>query len=216
MKKIAVYTVITGMYDMPKPVNPSFCEDADFFLFTDNIETSYNYKIINVDACYGENAKIVSRRYKMLPHRYLPGYDYHIYLDGSIVLLSSPSSLIDKYMRQESIVTFKHFERQCIYEEAAVCYAVKLADPGAIFAQVRFLQDQGYPINNGLSETGVIIRKNTDQISSLNELWWSIFQLYPTRDQLSFNFCLWKKYMNCGYLDGTAYNTNEFKLYPHL
>ena len=213
--KIAVYTVIIGLYDMPKPINNEFLKEADFFLFADRVTTNYNYKIIHVNT-NGESNKMVSRRYKMLPHRYLPGYDYHIYLDGSITLIASPLELVNKYMDKNDIVTFRHFERKSIYEEAAVCYAVNLADPGDIMSQVRFLQDHGYPENNGLSETGVTIRKNTHNIIDLNELWWSMFQLFPTRDQLSFNFCLWKKDLQCGYLENTAYKTKEFQIQPHL
>jgi hypothetical protein len=50
----------------------------------------------------------------------------------------------------------------------------------------------GYPKGKGLSETSAVLRKNTAKIVSFNEAWWSEISRGSRRDQLSFDFLVWK------------------------
>ena len=54
--------------------------------------------------------------------------------------------------------------------------------------QLDFMRRSGYPENNGLCETGIIIRKNTEQVRTFNEDWYVMITLYSLRDQVSFNY----------------------------
>ena len=94
--------------------------------------------------------------------------------------------------------------------------------------QTAYYEQQQFPKNFGLWETGVIIRKNNDKIKTMEQKWWELLNTYSHRDQLSFPFILWKyqsqlnikmytmgwNMMNC--VTKTPYDhTRPFIIYPH-
>ena len=69
------------------------------------------------------------------------------------------------------------------------------------------------PENYGLVQTNIMVRKHNDQYcKDLMEKWWSELKDYSHRDQLSFNYALWKvgseKFK---YLIKTTCNSKTFK-----
>ena len=58
---------------------------------------------------------------------------------------------------------------------------------------------EGYPQGNGLTETGVLFRIH-NATSHFDRLWWQCIEKYSRRDQLSFNYVLWKTSMTCASL----------------
>ena len=59
--------------------------------------------------------------------------------------------------------------------------------------QMNRYKSEGFPVNYGLVQTNVMIRRHNDQYSKdLMEKWWSELKDYSHRDQLSFNYALWK------------------------
>jgi len=213
--KIAVYTTIVGLYDMPKAVNPEYLKEADFFLFADMMGTNLGYKSIAIKKT--ENSpRVESRRYKIMPHKCLPGYDYYIYLDGSIELLESPSVLIEKYLKTKDIALFRHRWRETHFEEFYYCFYWKPDLREKMDLMMKFFLTEGVPENLFLTENGVILRKNTPEINELNEYWWMIYRMFAERDQLSLPYCCWKKNIVYHFMEGDLTTTKEFKLYEHI
>jgi len=228
VKQISVYTSIFSIdkpFDGLKDFDESFLEEADFFCFTNLDIKSDKWKIINVPLKQGENPRLVARQYKILPHLTLEDYKYHFWLDGSIELLESPKKIVDKYLKDHVITALLHPDRSCIYKEGDACIGWRLDDPYKINKQMQFMKHEGYPENNGLCETGVIIRENTKEIKDFNKYWWSMVSTYSLRDQLSFNYCLWKHNIKHNLFEGLtnvqltspseSVQTKLFKLHNH-
>lgn len=217
--KIAVYTVIIGKFDGVKSLNPKFRNDADYFLFTDQDIQSSDYIVRRVKNESG-NARKESRKYKIQPESYLSGYDYFLYMDGSMELLTSPQTLVNKYLRDSDIAVFNHPWYDCIYMEFAQCLKLGYADPEIAGRQEVFYRDEGYPAHNGLTENGVILRRNCVKIHEFDKFWQSIYDKYTDRDQLSFCYCAWKMGLKYNTFEGQTSNpdkpmTKEFKLHKH-
>ena len=216
---IAVYTVIIGKFDRLKSIKSEFKNQADYYLFTDqDIETDdYTVrKVVNES----RNNRRESRKYKICPHLYLPDYDYWLYMDGSFDLLASPRGLINKYMSEHDLTVFKHPWYDCLYREFEVCTSFKMITEGNAKRQRDFYISEGYPRHNGLTENGVILRRNTEQIRNFNDFWYGIYQQYNPRDQLSFCYCTWKLGIKYNIFEGQTSNpaltmTREFKLHGH-
>ena len=104
-----IYTVITGDYDtikQPQVITPG----ADYFLFTNNheIKDAGAWKVVYLDEdeidgyipeVADDNVRIrnirLSRKVKMLAHKYLPeGCDMSIYLDADMLIRSDLNSLL--------------------------------------------------------------------------------------------------------------------------
>jgi hypothetical protein len=193
--KIAVYTFISGNYDSLKSFNKGFSEDADFFYLTDNPqetpEGSGKYKTMIIPIMKGYE-RYTSRYCKMFPNLFFPDYDYTIWMDGSTSLQVNPKALIEKYLSSHEIAAFKYPDEDCIYIHADKCVAVGRYSESVIAPHMAFYREIGFPEHAGLCEIRVILRKNTDQVRILNELWFETFKRWLTCDQLCFNYCLWK------------------------
>ena len=78
-----------------------------------------------------------------------------------------------------------------------------------------FYRLTGFPPRFGLSETPVIIRKNTEKVAEFNNFWWSILCAKSKRDQLSFDYVRWKLGMKVKYFPGNIHNNPYFDIKKH-
>jgi len=185
--KIAIYTCVTAAKDSIKEDQNR--EGADLILFTDQPPAESAWEVRPAPDIFRDPRRS-SRIPKLLAHQYLPGYDFSLWIDGSIRLLAPVRDLIDRYLGRADIAFFRHPLRDCIYEEAAACAEQRLDDPSLIAAQVAQYVGEGYPPHNGLNEGGVILRRHTPDIETFNNAWWSELCRYSRRDQLSLNYIL--------------------------
>lgn len=189
--KVVVYTAITGNYDnilLQTYVNENF----DYVCFTDDptVESGL-YKILPIPEELSNLSKVKQQRcLKVNPHKYLKNYEISIWLDGNVELLDNPLDLIDN---EHSIFIPQHPLRNCIYAEGLACIKAKKDTADNINRQLSIYRNEGYPENNGLVQSNIIIRKhNSKDCIRLMEDWWSEIEKYSHRDQLSFNYALWK------------------------
>lgn len=200
--KIAVYTAITAGKDSLKPVARS---GSDFVLFSDSLHVAPGWDVrpaCNLFADPRRNA----RASKLLSHQYLPGYDYSLWLDGSIRLVSAVEDLINTYLSQSDIAFFQHSARTCVYDEASACTVLGLDDPAVMAAQMAKYHQDGYPACNGLIESGAILRRHSSRIEIFNNAWWSECCRYSCRDQLSINYVLNMLDVRPAFFPGTIYD----------
>ena len=222
--KIAVYTSIFGGYD--DLIDDQFQMDGvDYICFTDRELESKNWKVVKSTPIYNDpnrNAK----KYKILPHRYLKDYDYSIWIDGNIKVISDIRALCngDSYKVYDHMQVFD--KRNCIYDEAqAILNFGKINsertpergiknwkdNPKLIVDQMNRYISEGYPKNNGLATNPIIVRNHNDSdVIAVMEDWWSEIKYNSKRDQLSFNYIVWKKQFNFVYLQGDSRNNEYF------
>jgi hypothetical protein len=190
--RVAVYTCITEGYDTlssPVIVDPRL----EYFCFTDkpeNLASPWSFMPINLPHL---NAKDKNRFIKMHPHEFFSDYDITVYIDGSIQVVGDIYPLIVAVLNlKEDIFVYKHPQRNCVFAEAAACAHYSHDWIWTIALQMRRYVIEGYPVDNGLFEAGVIIRKNTAAVSSLMEMWWSEYCSGAKRDQLSLPVAAWR------------------------
>lgn len=145
------------------------------------------------------NPRRRARRHKMLAHQLFPQADYTLWLDGCLTPKVDPFELVEKYLQDVDIVVFRHMERACVYKELEACLVMKKDTPHIMRAQVQRYRKEGYPYNNGLGETTAVLRRNNAAMAAFSEAWWEELQSGSIRDQLSFNYLIWKH--------GLKYNT---------
>lgn len=225
MDRIAVYTTVFKNYDNLKGFDKGYLKQADFFCFTDNLNINHPHEWTLVQVNDVDDSRFQARLYKALPHLSMEDYEYHMWVDASFYILDSPNYLIERYMKEHDVVAFQHPDRTCIYHEAKMCEIWKRETPYNVSKLIQYLQQENYPISNGLCETGVVIRKNNKKIREFNELWWQMLSGFSLRDQLSFNYCLWKLGIEYNTFEGLtnvqqgspqgSYRTKHFDLQSH-
>lgn len=193
MSNICVYTCITGDYDTLKKLNyPN--KNYDYICFTNNKNiTSDFWKVIYIEEDKLDNLTL-ARKIKILGHKELEKYDLTIWLDGAMQLRKSLSTFIKDCcdLNNYDMVGFNHRFRDCVYDEIDACvylFKENLENARNIGS---FLRKEKYPEHNGLIESTVLVRKNNDSVKKLMKLWFDMLTRFSRRDQLSFNYCLWK------------------------
>ncbi len=208
------YTAITGGKDLLKETQNT--TGAKFVAFVDRPIPSTTWELRDAHTEFSDpnrNAKI----HKVNPHVYFPEAEYSLWVDGTIEVVDPMDLLIERYLEDADIALFKHYERNCAYSEAMVCGAMGLDDQEVMSKQMaRYYMQEQYPIDNGLAECTIILRRHTPKIQKLNEMWWAEIQKGSRRDQLSFNYCCWKLGIEYNEMEGTVYQNSHFLYTRHL
>jgi len=213
VKKV-VYTAIIGKYDVlnePKVVSEGF----DYVCFTDDVTLkSPIWKIVPVTNPQGLDNSRQARKIKILGNSVLKEYDLSIWIDGSVSINCDLNIFLDENYHSEDIVLHTHPVRSCVYEEAKACIAIDKDDPEIINKQMEGYRSEGYPAANGLASTGLMIRNHrSKKVKEFMNSWWNEVNLKSKRDQLSFNFVLWKHQLSVGYCDFKKTYSSDFELY---
>ena len=208
--KVVIYTAITGNYD-DLMIQPYVRDDFDYVCFTDNpaLESGL-YDIRPIPEELNSLSTVKKQRcIKINPHLYLPEYDISVWLDGNTELRSNPLDFVDDNV----IYIPEHPQRDCIYDEAKECIRQKKDIIEHINPQLNEYKKEGFPEHYGLVQSNIIIRKHNDKTCiKLMEDWWKEVKEKSHRDQLSFNYALWKnRDIKIKLLDKKIYDSPYFK-----
>ena len=216
--KYAIYTAIVGGYDeisQPAIVDSRF----DYILFSNDVqEERVGIWQVHPIAYNNEDNTRICRYIKTHPEEFLVGYEFSIWIDSNVKILTPYiyERSIDLYQQNIQLASMNHIERNCIYEEAFVVFEHLLEFESIELNWCQVLRKQKYPKNNGLFETNVLFRMHTSGVYDFNKLWWSCIVNYSRRDQLSFNYVLWKLKMSCDYILPHDINTNNSKDFERI
>ncbi len=195
---IAVYTVIFGDYD--DLLEPMCCPDnCRFFLIGDRTRIPENsiWKRFELSEeirtrIGGMNNTEKNRFLKMMPHLLFPDFNYSVYLDGNIRMVTDPTEFINR-MPARGLSAHRHVSRDCVYEEAKAVIEQKRAPREQVEEIVRFLRQEKMPAHYGLAECPVLVRRHCrPECVKLMEEWWELFERFPYRDQLLLPLVLFK------------------------
>lgn len=161
------------------------------------------------------NHRRCARHHKILSHVLFPNAEATLWLDGVFALKHPPLKLVTQYLRDASVVTHKHPARTCIYQEAKAVIRRRKDKPVLVENQIARYRREKFPRGYGLAETGALLRRNSPEVRKLNELWWDEICKGSQRDQVSFDYCLWKLKMKRGVFCGWTKNSPHFAWKPH-
>ena len=191
--KGVIYTVIIGGYDIL--FNPEYIDsEFDYVCFTDDFSlTSDLWDIRYVENEEGMDTARLSRKYKILCHKFLEEYDYSIYIDGKVQIIGDMKKYMELYSRGRAMLCFPHFIRDCAYEEAKACEALGKDTPEVIRNQMEGYVKEGYPAGYGLTDCACMVRGHRNKaLQQVMECWWEEVRNKSRRDQLSFGYACWK------------------------
>lgn len=216
MNKFVVYTALFGNYDDLIEPKEKF-EGCDFVCFTDQKHLKSNiWEIQLIDKC-DLPPNMINRKYKILPHLFLCEYEWSLYVDANIAIVSNPLDLAIKYLTEYDMVLPNHFARDCIYDEAKECVILGKAKIKEVDIQMNKYRKEGFPKHFGLGENSILLRKhNNENIIRLMNDWWDELNTQTKRDQLSFAYVLWKNGQKFHFMDESARNrSGYFEYIPH-
>ncbi len=219
-----IYTCIAQNYDVL--MQPYFISaDWDYVCFTDDPDL-----LAQEDVGVWETRPMsdtlssgtrTNRWHKMHPHILFPAYEESIYVDGNINILS------DYFFGQIAnrgplILLPQHFKRNCIYQEIETLLKsrrISDEDKSLLRSHRRFLEQEGFPEEFGLSENNLIYRKHhADLIVKLMREWWKMYDEYSSRDQTSLAYVFWKNdiSLHTHMIANCRVNYKDFWVVKHL
>ena len=140
--------------------------------------------------------------YKILGHKFHPDADILIWMDANITSTLTNEELVSKYLPNNSDFAIPvHPYRNCIYDEfrelkTTVRFESIRTNLGL---QENHYKKTCYPVQNGLYECNFIIRKNSDEVNTFFENWWSEICRWTYRDQVSLPFLLEHSFYDLGF-----------------
>lgn len=201
-----VYTAIFGDYDQLRPaVGP-----AHYVCFTDGCFEAEGWEMIRVDRRQFDDPRREARMYKILAHQWIDA-GISAWQDGSGRLMDDPAQHLDGL----DLALFTHPERTCIYREADACVELGKGDTYYIAHQMDAYLRAGYPEQNGLAATGLLIRRHTSQVAALEDAWWSEVTRHTVRDQLSFDYVCWKLGVEYSLIPGNLWDNDVIGWQQH-
>lgn len=219
MKKLVVYTCITGAYDvLSDPITT--IPGVDFVCFSD-YDISRQIWQLRTPVKRQKNSLLTARWHKQNPHLLFPDYEYSLWVDGNVIPASEELYSIVEALMSESVkwAGIKHPLRDDVYEEAFRIYANGRENFYRLARCVNFLKKEGFPRHWGMMETNVILRAHNDeQVRHTDELWSSLLEEYTGRDQMTHSYCMWKTGLTMQYMlpDGySARNHSAFRYVVH-
>ena len=221
MNKFVIYTAIFGNYDeikQPLVIDYRF----DYIIFSNDLkEKKIGVWQVRTFDYYNSDSTRICRYVKTHPEELLFNYDFSVWMDASIQICTMYfyEKVIELYNNNILISSLCHPTRKCIYEEAFAVVNMMVEHEEVVVKWCHYLRREKFPRNVGLCETGVMYRKhNVNIINYLNSLWWNYIDQYSRRDQLSYNYVLWKLSIPCHFIFGegnNARNTEHLRLVQH-
>lgn len=190
--KWVIYTAISGDYDSLK--EPLFQNDLfDFVVFSDRPLFSDRWTWMPLDFLHMDPVR-EAKRPKILPHIYLPQYEWSVWVDANIFITGDLSYYVNKCIDEnKEIGLFRHPEREGIFDEAKACVEKSLDRDEIIDRQVERYTAEGAP-NLPLYECNFIVRRHNDpDVIPVMNRWWSEIDDGSRRDQISFPYAAWRE-----------------------
>jgi len=215
--KVAVLTSSVGSNELIEP--PFLFSGVDYYAFVDeekvDVKGAWNRKKVidfSSDPVYKNrrNAKV----YKILPHLFVPDYDYYIWIDSTHYVAVDPFDIIKEFLVNSDIALFKHPERSCVYEESELIKDINFDHHSLVDSQIEFYESMGFPKNYGLYELSCRIQRNTLKIKEAMLSWWEMICMYSSRDQLSLPYILRKYNITPSIIPGRANGISENHYLP--
>lgn len=210
--KMVVYTAILNKYDELK--DPLvYDKDVDYVCFTDNKKISSSiWKIIQVNQFHRDSRR-TARKIKLLGHKIFKKHKINLWIDGSFLIKGSIKKFCELYY-DKSLSCFSHPDRNCVFDEIKV--SSFKCDPKLLEKQFEDYNHYGLPKNIGLISSGILLRNNSNKkIINLMNCWSNQVDLYSSRDQVSFSYCLWKLKERYNLIPLNIYKNDFFEIQTH-
>ena len=216
MNKICVYTCITGDYDNIREIDKKE-RGIDYYCFTNNDKLkSDTWNIVKIKDDTLSNLTL-ARKTKILGNDIVNKYEIALWIDASSHFEKPIKDFIKTYLKENDVfVGFKHGSRDNIKDECYECVKMRKETKEKVNKLLNFYKKENYHYDNGLIESTVFIKRPNDKkvIETMN-LWFDMLKKYSNRDQLTFNYCIWKTKMPIHWINLKVFNNTWLSHVEH-
>ena len=186
-KPLAVVTANFGSYDRLLPVNSEWEKSADFFLVSDRKfdnpgvwqHTHANY--------YHPDPRRRARFVKTHLPTYFGAYERVMWVDGNILLCRDPVEILKDYdVWKHDFVTFRHWQRTSLLQEAVACAQLGKENPANLGAHLGSVSSHpAFGKRNVFATMVMMVNPKSEEVQKMTSAWWRYIMNGSKRDQLS-------------------------------
>ncbi|MBO0906551.1 glycosyltransferase domain-containing protein [Jiella sonneratiae] len=215
--KFCIYSVNIGGYD--KFFDAPRLDNVDMYMITDSPveDVPDTWKIIRPPWIHTDPKK-ASLWFKTHCTHLFSNFVDSLWIDSNIRFYEDVVESLENWRSSSVIRTFRHPDRNCIYDEAKAVVNLNLEAEDVVDKYVKRIRSQGFPEQLGLHETNVLYRRHdAPNVTLFNKKWWREILLGPRRDQMSFDYCSWYLHLNVHDIDGqnSIKRSRVFYKVPH-
>lgn len=187
------FTAITANFDtlrVPRTLDP----EIDYVCFSDTPRSNLGIFEIRPLPYHHADPVRAARFVKTHPHLLFPDHDIAVWMDATIIVSSDLKPLIARVMAtNEAVGGIPHPLRHGIYDEAYHCARSRKDDPVVIAAQVARYLAAGVPNHLAVPDSSFMIwNLRRPAAAEVLTSWWREIESGSRRDQMSFNYALWR------------------------
>ena len=215
MNRLIVYTCVFGNYQGPVEPREAWA-DCEFICFTDRSDLVSDIWSVRRIELNGLESVRGSRKPKILPHKFLDHGDASLYVDANIKINRNPADYFLPLLERGSFWAPRHFERDCIFEEARECVVLGRTPVSSAVSEMKRYRQLNMPCHAGMSENNVLLRAHhQEEVIDLMERWWSLYEQGCGRDQLSLPVALMQSNFKIAYLETSSRDTSDQAVVRH-
>jgi hypothetical protein len=183
-----VYTAIFNGYEQLRPL-PETPNGTRFICYTDNVQAGMSGWETRRVVCRMDQERC-ALYCKILSTVCFPG-EVTVWIGDGVALRGNIGALAE-LVSDADIAVLQSPDRDCLYVEAEDCIRRQADSPQVIRNQTdRYLRER-YPKHRGLSNTSLIVRRETPRLRQFEELWWQEVDRGSYHDRISFDYACWK------------------------
>jgi hypothetical protein len=174
--------VFTSSYgNANAPVEPrERAPGVQYLCFTDNPRLKSKVWSFRVGAP-SRNSLMDAKACKVLAHESLE-CDQSLWIESRVELQSLESAF--EHLSAD-LALRRHSMRNCVYEEAERCKAIRRGDPSRIDRSIGRFREEAHPPGFGLWDTDVVLRRHNEITKAFNLEWWREVSTGTPQDQIS-------------------------------
>lgn len=193
--KGVVYTCIWGEKLLKQPEEVSV--KLDYICFTDKEEKWGTkegvWKYCPIEKQEEEEGRFWESRYRIMAHEILKEYDFSIWIDSEVVLKGDVVRFCEVYGNGRSFLAFSSAKDGCLYEDMSVTQMASDELNIKVRKNMNRYRKEGYPANNGLIDTRIMVRNHKDEETCrIMEEWWEEIRTEDVCIENVFNYIAWK------------------------
>ena len=205
MSKVVYSCVIGNKSQKLYPFNkqPGF----DYILFSDVKYENTNWTVITIPEEIQKSSLIKEKKenfFKINPHLFFKEYDLSIYVDLDFKIIGDLNDFVFNAINPiDNIYILHHQYKRNVSIEFDMANKNPKPDSKTLLRRLRFkyYNKENFPDDLGFIDSGIIMRNHNkpDCIALMNKWWQQVFS-YSYRDNLSFNYAMWKTGIKIKYM----------------
>ncbi|MFC5729273.1 MULTISPECIES: glycosyltransferase domain-containing protein [Nocardioides] len=184
----AVYTALTGNYELLPEQPVAKASDVAFICFTDDPELrSDSWDVRVVPTLLDLDPVRSARALKIGGHPDLAEYDETLWIDARVLLKEDPAVILDTWLDGTDLALPRHSYRKDVVTEFEEVLLAGMDDSSRLYEQLTHYSAAAPELlERPVPWTGMIARRHTQAVDRAMQEWLVHVLRYSRRDQLSF------------------------------